>query len=67
MKTQLIKGYSVERILKLICDIENLTGKMFHEVDVELEIKIWNTIDAKQTHKYPFIINQLNHLIDDLA
>ena len=58
--------YKVERILRLMEQVEDLTGKFFVEIDPQLEFDIWEAVDQKETHKYSFLINQLGHLIDDI-
>ena len=58
--------YKVERILRLMEQVEDLTGKFFVEIDPQLECDIWEAVDQKETHKYSFLINQLGHLIDDI-
>lgn len=63
------KGFKVnkfeldkKRVLDLMNQIENKTGKMFHEIDSKLESRIWDAIDNKK--KLTFFINLLSRKVD---
>lgn len=53
------------RVLDLMNQVEDKTGKMFHEFDATLEARIWDAIDNKK--KLTFFINVLARIIDRTA
>lgn len=60
-----MKDLNNKLILKYMAQVENKTGKCFHEIDADLEQRCIDALDGKI--KASFVIAQLTKLIDELA